>query len=166
LCGRSDTAVEQSICALHDESVEIRITTAEAVRPLRGRVLRPTQPPESYVFPGDADERTTHFAVLRDDEIVGIASLYREPPPNICAENTWRLRGMATDPSVRGAGFGGRLLQSCIEHARANDGKMLWCNARLTAQGFYERFGFSASGESFELPHIGMHVYMSRSLEP
>ena len=38
---------------------------------------------------------------------------------------------------------------------------MVWCNARTPARGFYERYGFVAEGEEFELPDIGPHFRMS-----
>ncbi|HJV08028.1 MAG TPA: hypothetical protein VJ653_00025, partial [Acidimicrobiales bacterium] len=54
----------------------IRPVTAEEVRPLRHRVLRPGQAFEETVYPGD--DAGVHLGAFAGDELVGIASLYRE----------------------------------------------------------------------------------------
>ncbi len=73
-------------------------------------------------------------------------------------------RGMATTMAVRGSGVGLRLLDACVDHVSQSGGMLLWCNARITAQGFYERAGFHAEGDPFELPEIGTHILMLRAL--
>lgn len=45
-------------------------------------------------------------------------------------------------------------------HVEARGGGLLWCNARLTAVGFYQRGGFETLGEPWEEPLIGPHVAM------
>lgn len=146
-------------------SVAIRIAPVESVRPLRRTVLRPDQPPEACVYPGDDAPASTHFAAFHRDDIVGIASLYYEPSPRSEVADAWRLRGMATSDAVRGTGVGGRLLQACIDHVRAHSGRLLWCNARTPAEGFYQRYGFETLGDVFDLPDIGPHVYMHLRLD-
>ena len=69
---------------------------------------------------------------------------------------------MATEPDVRGAGFGAALVAACIEHAAASGGGEVWCNARMGAVGFYRRAGFDVVGDEFEIPAIGPHVVMVR----
>jgi predicted GNAT family N-acyltransferase len=71
---------------------------------------------------------------------------------------------MATVPAARGRGAGTMLLQMCIGHALAQQGEVVWCNARVPARGFYEHGGFSAVGDVFEIPGIGPHVLMWRLL--
>jgi len=103
-----------------------------------------------------------HFGAFDGERLVGIVSLYREDRPD-GPERGWRLRGMATETDVRGAGFGTALLAACIEHVAASGGGELWCNARLAALGFYRRAGFEVVGEEFDIPGIGPHVVMARS---
>lgn len=133
---------------------------AEVVRPLRQRVLRPHQTVEQQVFEGDDHPEAAHFAAYADDgadQVIGIASITPEGEPG-----AWRVRGMATDPEGgRGTGAGGALLLACLGHARANGATRVWCNARTPARGFYERYGFAAEGEEFELPRIGPHFVMA-----
>ena len=96
--------------------------------------------------------------------MVGIASLYREPGPG--GAHGWRLRGMATAPEVRGQGFGMALLVACVDHVAAGGGGELWCNARGPAVGFYRRAGFDVVGDEFDIPGIGPHVVMTRTVPP
>lgn len=140
----------------------IRQVTAEEVRPLRHRVLRPAQSFGETAYPGDDLPDTVHVGAFDDDgRLVGIASLYREARAGGPAGG-WRLRGMATDPDVRGAGFGAAVLGECVDHVVAAGGDELWCNARLVAVGFYERAGFAVVSDEFDVPGIGPHVVMAR----
>ena len=137
----------------------IRRVTAEEVRPLRHTVLRPGQAFEETVYPGD--DAGVHLAAFDGERLVGIASLYEEDRLDGRAGG-WRLRGMATDAGVRGAGFGASLLAGCVEHVAGAGGSELWCNARMAAVGFYRRAGFEVVSEEFDVPGIGPHVVMTR----
>jgi|SRR5215470_15183575 len=142
----------------------IRPITAAETRPLRQRVLRPHQSLEELAYPGDDDAGTVHLGAFAGDALVGIASIYPEPPRGRDATGAYRLRGMATAPEVRGGGYGGRLLEAAVEHARASGATLVWCNARVPVADFYRRYGFRAEGAVFELEGIGPHVYMARDL--
>jgi GNAT superfamily N-acetyltransferase len=141
--------------------VQIVAVDAADVRPMRSALLRPKQQPDELVYEGDALPGALH-AVARDDagKIIGIVSVSPEPHPTRPAPGDWRIRGMATDPSVRGTGVGAALLAFAMEHARRTGGRRVWCNARTTAVGFYRRFGMGTEGEEFlygdNLPHYVM----------
>ena len=142
------------------EPVLIRPISAEETRPVRHRVLRPTQAFEETAYPGDDLAGTVHLGAFDGRRLVGIVSLYREdrtggPPPG------WRLRGMATEPEVRGAGCGAGLLAACLAHVAASGGAELWCNARMSAVDFYRRAGFGVVSDEFDVPGIGSHVVMA-----
>jgi predicted GNAT family N-acyltransferase len=139
----------------------IREVTAEEVRSLRHRVLRPGQGFEETVYPGDDLSDTVHLGAFAEDRLVGIASLYREGRDD---GPGWRLRGMATDAGVRGTGHGAALLSACMDHVARSGGGELWCNARMAAVGFYRRAGFQVVGEEFDVPGIGAHVVMVRAV--
>ena len=141
------------------EPALIRVLSAEEVRPLRQRELRPNQAYEETAYPGDDLAETVHLGAFDGERLVGIASLYCED--RLDAPNPWRLRGMATAADVRGAGFGAALLAACVEHVAASEGAELWCNARMTAVGFYRRAGFEVVSEEFEVLGIGLHVVMA-----
>ena len=139
----------------------IRRISAEDTRRLRHHVLRPNQGFEHTVYPGDHLPDTVHLGALDGDRLVGVASLYREDRPG-GPPGGWRLRGMATDPGVRGTGFGRALLVACVEHVAASGGGELWCNARMGAVGFYRDAGFHVVSEEFDITGIGPHVVMAR----
>jgi GNAT superfamily N-acetyltransferase len=123
------------------------------VRPLRAAVLRPGQPPEAVVWPGDDDPRAGHYVVRRGGRVLAIGSAVPEAPG-------WRVRGMATDPAARGRGLGGEILQALVAHARAHGAELIWANARLPAVGLYERAGFRPEGGVFDVEGIGPHQRM------
>lgn len=143
---------------------ELRPIPAAETRPLRQRVLRPHQPPEALVYPGDDAAETLHLGAYIGGEQVGVASLFCEAPPGEDEPDSWRLRGMAVTPGAQGGGHGRALLEACLAHAKAQGGARVWCNARTTASGFYLRLGFVVVGDAFELPGIGPHHLMSRAL--
>jgi predicted GNAT family N-acyltransferase len=140
----------------------IRQVAGDDIRPLRHRVLRPGQTFEETVYPGDDLPDTVHLGAFDGDRLVGIASLYREGRDG----DGWRLRGMATDATVRGGGYGAALLGACISHVAASGGGELWCNARMAAVGFYRRVGFEVVSDEFEVEGIGPHVVMSLAVPP
>jgi predicted GNAT family N-acyltransferase len=145
---------------------DIRLISAEETRSLRRAILRPSQSPEESVYPGDDLASTLHLGAYLHDELVGVASVYREPPPETeeADANWWRLRGMAITQKLQGQGYGRALLEKCLAHVAAQGGTVMWCNARATAAGFYRSAGFRVVGEAYELPGIGAHYMMRRSL--
>jgi hypothetical protein len=136
-------------------------------RALRKAVLRPYLPADDpYIMADDHLPTTVAFgAVTPGDEILGVARITPEPPPfDRSLERSWRLRGMATTPEARRIGVGSSVLAGVVEHIAGLGGGVLWCNARLTARGLYERAGMEQWGEVWEEPHIGPHVVMWRHI--
>jgi GNAT superfamily N-acetyltransferase len=149
----------------------IERVAAEVVRPLRSAVLRAGQPLAASVYPEEHLATTVHLAARSPDgAVVGCATWFAEPPPAgsavpeadgphapVGATRAWRLRGMATDPSVRGQGYGGALLRAGLRVAAEEGAELVWCNARTSALGFYAAHGFQAVGPEFEtaggIPH-------------
>ena len=161
---------------------------------LRRRVLRPHQEIGEIALPGDDDPDTAFFAVrdATSGEILSTASVRHEAPPwDLRARrnpdhpgpgcgpevprvarsaagsegaDAWRLRAMATEERVRGQGLGRRVLEAVIDHVAATGGGLLWCSARIGAVSFYERAGFTTSGEPYQEPVIGTHVLMWRTV--
>lgn len=95
-------------------------------------------------------------AVLPDDTIAGVARLMGEPD-----ERERQLRQVAVGRTGRGLGIG-RALVTELEHVAARQGaSAIFLNARDSAMGFYERLGYSVTGELFmseltRLPHHPM----------
>ncbi len=143
-----------------------RAVSAARVRPLRRQVLRPNQPDDALVYTGDEDPETLHAAIALDDMIVGVASVMRDPHPHDPQAGDWRIRGMASAPTLRNRGIGTALLEACVLHALEHGGMRLWCNAREPALTLYERGGFAIESERFEIETLGPHYLMSKPLRP
>lgn len=143
-------------------TLPVRIT-AEDARPIRHRVLRPGQPADRLIYPGDDEPTTLHLGVRTPaGELVSVASFYNEPMPGTDADAI-RLRGMATLPKHRSQGHGRRLIETALAELIRADTEQptsLWCNARTSASGYYERLGFIQHGDLFEIPDIGPHAVM------
>lgn len=143
---------------------DIRTVELGEVRRLRHLVLRPHQRPEELVYDHDDDVDAAHLGAFEDGELVAIASITREWPPNAGEPGAWRIRGMATLPEHRRRGLGGALLERCLEHARERGGTLVWLNGRTPAAAFYERHGFAALGAEFEPQGLGPHREFRRTL--
>jgi GNAT superfamily N-acetyltransferase len=146
-----------------DVVIEIRPVTAEEVRPIRRRVLRAGLPRPNVRFEGDDAGDTLHVGAFLEGRLVAAATVARRPPPDDPSTDTaWQVRGMATEPAMRGRGLGGELLERCIRHVERLGGVVVWCNARIRAVPFYERHGFVRRGDVFEVVDLGPHVRMHR----
>ncbi|MDQ3020227.1 MAG: GNAT family N-acetyltransferase [Bacteroidota bacterium] len=140
--------------------MEIKIIIADETTHLRQLTLRQHQKEEELIYPGDYDDDTLHFGAFVNSELVGIASIYKEKLKDNEEPEAWRLRGMATIETVRGKGYGKDLMNECLEHIKKHHGKILWCNARISAEKFYEKFGMKRKGEIFYPGDLGPHVVM------
>ncbi|WP_223670765.1 GNAT family N-acetyltransferase [Kangiella shandongensis] len=138
----------------------IKEVAVNDVYPLRSKVLRPGQPIEACHYKEDSREGVFHLAASDKGAVIGIASFYPEQHPQFNDANSWRLRGMATDPEVRGQGLGLKLLQQGIRHCQARGATILWCNARTSAMPFYRKLNFEIYGDEFMIENIGPHYLM------
>jgi predicted GNAT family N-acyltransferase len=138
--------------------VTIEETTAEITYPLWRDVLRGGKPVDRPHDPA----RTFHLAARTPERrVVGVVRFFPAPCPyRPEAEVPWQLRGMATDPAVRGAGVGRLLVEDGLARVAAHGGDLVWCDARVTASGFYERLGFTVVTGEYDKPGIGPHVGM------
>ena len=137
--------------------------TVEQVRPeityaLRGQVLRPGKGWDELQLPGDREHSTGHFAAYVNHEVVGVATVIEEPEAD--GPGLWRLRGMAVAPPNRGQRVGSALLARVRDFVARSGGGLLWCNARVSAEGFYRALGFVTVSEPWDDPDIGPHVRM------
>ena len=147
-----------------EEIIAVAAIPVERARDVRHRILRPNQPPEACIYPNDDAPDTGHFGAFQDGALVGIASVFHETLPQDPELADWRIRGMATEAAVRGKGYGGLLVEEVIAYVASQNGKGIWCNARTGVMGFYDKYGFAPQGKEFELPGIGPHYLMIRSI--
>ncbi len=143
-----------------------RVSALETLA-LRHSVLRAGRPLSTCFWEDDNLPTTHHYAILSDRETIGIASIYQRdlPGEHVGCGQSWQLRGMAVHPERQGQGLGSVLLKYVLDDcAGPLSGAMMWCNARVRAVSFYERHGFEAIGEPFEVAGIGPHFLMRKQL--
>jgi predicted GNAT family N-acyltransferase len=146
--------------------VVVEEVAAGVTYPLRGAVLRAGRPVE---ITGDDDPATFHLAArTAEGQVVGVVRFHPQPCPwRPDARAAWQLRGMATDPAVRGTGVGRILVTDGLARVAAEGGDLVWCDARAVASGFYELMGFTVVTEPYEIspigPHLGMVIDLPRS---
>jgi GNAT superfamily N-acetyltransferase len=149
--------------------IEIRRVGVEKILDLRHRILRAGLPPESARFEGDEAETTLHFAAYElapsgraGEQVIGCLSLMLN---SFEGESAWQLRGMAVEEGLQQRGLGRQLLTQAEAAAESEDrARLLWCNARVPAAGFYQKHGWAIVSEVFEIPTAGPHVKMSKRL--
>ncbi len=148
-------------------------SSAAATAELRRAVLRPHFTIDQMAVAGDHHPETAYLAVRAgsgDRRVLGCLRL--EPVSCPWPEATlaghradWQLRAMATDPAARGTGLGRRLVEAAVEHVVGHGGALIWCNARISAEGFYSGLGFRSVTDPFPLPEVPeQHVGMVREL--
>ncbi|MGZ3795338.1 MAG: GNAT family N-acetyltransferase [Pseudobdellovibrionaceae bacterium] len=138
----------------------------EYTLPLRQKVLKPFLHKDDCGNPGDESPTTFHLGLFHERKLVTISTFLSEPHKDFNAGNPYRLRGMATDPTYQGQGFGQTLLQYGMTFLRQRYCDLIWCNARQRAFPFYEKMGFQSHGPLFELDRIGPHKVMYKYLIP
>ena len=77
-----------------------------------------------------------------------------------------KLRQMAVSDTAQRRGIGSELVRRAVEIARERGFAMMSMDARESARGFYERLGFAAVGDRYEiigLPHVRMEQSLARS---
>lgn len=153
----------------------VRAVARDATIPLRHTVLRPSAPIDDVHFATDHAVGTHHAGAFLDDELVSIGTISPEDRDTLAPGGAaatladdlgaaWRLRGMATASWARSRGAGASVLAYCVRHAAEHGGRVLWCNARIAAVSFYERGGWVAVSDEFDLTDLGPHVVMERRI--
>ena len=107
----------------------------------------------------DALDASARHAVLynRLGQPVATGRLLQQAP------GVGRIGRMAVDRSVRGAQWGRVLLAALLEAARARGDTQVQLHAQCSAQGFYERAGFTVAGAPYEEAGL-THVLMTQAL--
>jgi GNAT superfamily N-acetyltransferase len=163
--------------AVRGSTIRIASVSVEEILDLRWHVLRPGRPRESALTDADLLPDTFHLAAYADSGDLGACATFSvEPLPDLpefatfaadgfaAGGGAWRLRKMASDPQVRGQGFGAATLRAGLDECAARGGRLVWCSGRLAAAGFYLHQGFTSVGEQFSVPGIGPHYYFVREL--
>lgn len=143
----------------------LRINASDTY-PIRQQVLTPDHDLQKSKFEFDEDEDISfHLGAFKDSQLVSVASFYYDRNTTFPELHQYQLRGMATLPEFQGQGLSSELLNMAFPIIKQNFCTLLWCNARVTAIGFYEKVGFKIhSSEPFDIEGIGMHVLMFKNI--
>ncbi|SEW54901.1 1-(5-phosphoribosyl)-5-[(5-phosphoribosylamino)methylideneamino]imidazole-4-carboxamide isomerase [Chitinophaga arvensicola] len=120
--------------------MNIRKISAEDTLQLRRDVLYPNESLAAVKV--DHDEDGLHFGVFDNGELVTVVSLF-------LGRDSAQFRKLATAPAAQGKGFGKAILAHLVAICKKEKIKLLWCNARDTAETFYDRLGYTTKGDYF-----------------
>ena len=107
---------------------------------IRRQVLYPDQEFAKAIL--DQDDEGMHFGLFYENKLISVVSIFRK-------ENEIQLRKFATLEPYQNKGFGTELLKYLIELLRLDNCGKIWCNARKNASGFYTKFGFIETDETY-----------------
>lgn len=144
----------------------VTITTISALETyaVRHPVLRPGRPLEDCAFVGDNDPETFHLGIYFKQNLVGVVSFLKQTHNDFKYPSQYQLRGMAILKSFQGLDFGKLLVQEGEKQVNKRRGTFIWLNAREIAVPFYKKQGYAIYGDVFDIPKIGVHFTMIKSI--
>jgi predicted GNAT family N-acyltransferase len=125
--------------------MDIRNVDLDTIWKIRQEVMYPAEE-LSYVQLPD-DESGRHLGLYVDNVLVSIVSLFERG-------DDLQFRKFATLVTEQGKGYGSDLLQYVMDLGVAEGSRSIWCNARVSARGFYERFGMHTTGVTWRQKDI------------
>lgn len=149
---------------MNTKPVKIKQLSFEETYPIRQIVLRPNRPLETCFFEGDELETTLHFGGFVNQELVGIISLFKNNHSSFQQENQYQIRGMAVLENFRKYGLGKKIVEYSEDYLKQKNISLIWFNARESAVGFYQKSGYEIIGDSFNIPDVGIHYVMYKTL--
>lgn len=129
---------------------------------LRKKILRKGMT-LSHKMQGDLSKDSLHLGLYDNDELVCIGSFMKNNREDFSGVQ-YQLRGMATAQNSQGKGLGLLLMKEAELILKKQGVDLIWCNARTTATGFYEKLGYQIIGSEFEVPEVGPHYVMYKKI--
>jgi GNAT superfamily N-acetyltransferase len=146
--------------------IQVQKITAFNTIDLRSRILRPGQTVELCHYAEDEFESTFHLGIVLNNKVVCNGTFILQGNENFLdATCPYRLRGMATDLLFQRQGLGKHIIAEAIVELKKRGCDLLWFNARTSAEIFYDKLGFLALPEVFDIPLIGPHKVMYKRLK-
>jgi GNAT superfamily N-acetyltransferase len=130
----------------------IKEVSIEQILPIRQQVMWPDKPIGFVRVPEDA--HGIHFGLYVEENLVSVVSVFIHG-------HEAQFRKFATLEKYQGKGFGTNLLQFVFDFLEENKVNRIWCNARISKAGFYQKFGMTATATTFEKEGMG-YVVMER----
>lgn len=134
--------------------LEIKQILSSETWEIRHRVMWAEKPFEGVKLPNDDDG--LHFGLFKDNILISVVSLFIE-------DDLAQFRKFATEIEEQGKGYGAKLLAYLMQQCIERNVKILWCNARTSAIGFYKKFGLAIVSDAWVKEGID-YVKMSRNL--
>lgn len=142
-------------------SNEVSFISSELAMDLRMRILRPLHPREACVYAEDNFESTFHLGIFENNKVISNGTFMQQAQPKLPeAKLPYRLRGMATDNNQQKKGLGQKIIIAAEAELKKRNCDLLWFNARVSAEGFYQKLGYTAIEEIFNIDTIGPHKIM------
>lgn len=114
---------------------------AELTWRIRLQVLYPGKDPEYAKLP--EDEEGMHLGLFDQNMLISVVSLFKKG-------KDMQFRKFATLEQYQHKGYGTELLKYLTELSAEEGCVRVWCNARKNATGFYSKFGFSETEQTFQ----------------
>ncbi|WP_114791179.1 1-(5-phosphoribosyl)-5-[(5-phosphoribosylamino)methylideneamino]imidazole-4-carboxamide isomerase [Niabella yanshanensis] len=121
--------------------MDIRPVPLSEVWLLRHEVMYPNYPAD--VVKLKDDELGIHLGIYKTGELVSVVSVFQNG-------REMQFRKLATRKDWQGKGLATSLLNYIDQLAQQKKVQRLWCNARLTATGLYEKMGMQAVAQSWQ----------------
>lgn len=137
--------------------MQVKLISSKEALELRQIVLWPDREIEFCILPDD--DKGLHYGLYIDEILLSVASIFIE-------KRVARLRKFATLKEYQGRGYGTFLLSYIIDDLKARDCIKLWCDARKTAEKFYNRFNMYKTSDVFyksEKKYIKMQMDINPS---
>jgi GNAT superfamily N-acetyltransferase len=132
---------------------------------LRVAVLRKGTPATDCNYPEDIYPDVVHFGIIHEGTAIATSSWFMKECPEKPGVTAMQLKGMAVAENLQGAGLGALLIDAGVALAKERGATIAWARARDSAMGFYERLGFTSTGEGFiDGPTAMPHHIVVRSL--
>jgi GNAT superfamily N-acetyltransferase len=132
---------------------------------LRVAVLRKGTPATDCNYPEDTYPDVVHFGIIHEGTAIATSSWFMKECPETPGVLAMQLKGMAVTNELQGAGLGSLLIDAGLALANERGATIAWARARDSAMGFYERLGFTSTGEGFiDGPTAMPHHIVVRSL--
>lgn len=106
---------------------------------IRHEAMYPDLPINAVKLENDAEGM--HFGLYADDQLTSVVSLFSKG-------QIYQFRKFATISAAQGQGFGSLLLKHIIDYVQSRGATKIWCNARVSAVGFYQKFGFHITDQT------------------
>jgi predicted GNAT family N-acyltransferase len=122
------------------DHVQIEQIRYELTWRIRHEVMYPDLPFSAIKLPADPDG--VHFGLYAGDQLTSVVSVFYQG-------RCYQFRKLATLNAAQGKGYGSMLLSYIIAYITREGADTIWCNARVSALKFYEKFGFRQKGDYF-----------------